>query len=451
MAQTPLRILFISGFVPPHAPMGAVRTGKLAAHWRAQGHDVRTIAVSPPGAAVDPAAHPWLYYIPYEEPGRWVTRLKAALNPAAPPAAPGNGAEAASAAPDATRIRNLGLTDLYRQIVQFPDRHRAWIGEAVRLATSWQDTWKPDLIYSSGPPHSGQVIAARLSSRFGIPWIAEMRDLWIDDPYLDRHPWLKPFHDWFARTVSSRAQGFVVVTEEARHGLKQAFPEKPVVLSYNGYDPADFEGMDVVDPLDPQRLTIVHAGIIYLGRRDPTPLFEAIKSLGADAAKIRCLFYSDANGAVAALARKMKLEGSVEIRDAVPRTQILRVEREVDILLECRWMDPRGDGVIPGKLFEYIGARRPILSLGSLTGEAAAIVRDNGLGLASNDPETIKAMLVEALAVKAQAGRLPDRPAGDDKFRRETQFRKIDTLMRELLHARSAAPAAILRAEQNGA
>ena len=72
------------------------------------------------------------------------------------------------------------------------------------------------------------------------------------------------------------------------------------------------------------------------------------------------------------------------------------------------WIDPAGDGVIPGKLFEYIGARRPILSLGSLSGEAAAIVRDNRLGLASNDPEEIKAMLVACLAAKARLGRLPD-------------------------------------------
>ena len=110
------------------------------------------------------------------------------------------------------------------------------------------------------------------------------------------------------------------------------------------------------------------------------------------------------------------------------------MEREADILLECRWIDAAGDGVIPGKLFEYIGARRPILSLGSLTGEAAAIVRDNRLGLASNDPAEIKAMLLQCLEIKAALGCLPDRAADvDDKFRRDTQFRKIDALIRDLL------------------
>ncbi len=245
-----------------------------------------------------------------------------------------------------------------------------------------------------------------------------------------------------SRTPCCRgAKGFVVVTNEARERLTH-MTDKPVLLSYNGYDPKDFEGLDEAAPLDPERLTIVHAGTIYPGRRDPTALFKAIASLGEDRRKIRCLFYSDANGSVAALARQAGVEDCVEIREAAPRRQILKVEREVDILLECRWIDPAGDGVIPGKLFEYIGARRPILSLGSLTGEAAAIVRDNNLGLVSNDPEEIKAMLVQALAVKAKAGRLPDRAQGaDDKFRRETQFRRIDGFVRDILASRSQASA----------
>ena len=137
--------------------------------------------------------------------------------------------------------------------------------------------------------------------------------------------------------------------------------------------------------------------------------------------------------AVAALADQYGVRACVEIRNAVPRPEILRVQRQVDILLECRWQDAVGDGVIPGKLFEYIGARRPILSLGSLTGESAEIIRQNGLGLASNDPDEIKSMLVKAMAIKAKSGRLPDSiAANQDGFRREIQFRKIDELFEPL-------------------
>jgi hypothetical protein len=219
-----------------------------------------------------------------------------------------------------------------------------------------------------------------------------------------------------------------------------AITDLPVLTSYNGFDPEDFAGMDNVEPFDRGRLTIVHAGVIYPGRRDPTPLFKAIAALSEDKRKIRCLFYHDANGSVATLVGRYGLGSCVEIRDAIPRPEILRVERQADILLECRWQEAAGDGVIPGKLFEYIGARRPILSIGSLTGESADIIRDNSLGLVSNDPEKIKAMLLDALVVKARLGRLPDHVATNyDLFRREIQFRKIDDLIDTTLLAKSAA------------
>ena len=444
MAQTPLRILFVSGYLPPQAPIGAVRPGKLEEYWRNSGHDVRTIAIALPSnaSARDEASHPSVHYLPYEEPGRLITRLKSAFKrswiiqfiprPGRSARHPSTQSQASRSA-NAGSIAKLGLVDFYRQALLFPDRYRSWIKPAIRLGLSWQGHWKPDLIYSSGPPHSGQVVAARLASRFRVPWIAELRDLWIGDPYFDRHRLLKPFHDRFAQTTLSRARAFVVVTNEARERLGR-ITAKPVLLSYNGYDPKDFEGLESVQPLDRERLTIVHAGTIYPGRRDPTPLFKAIAALGEKRKKIRCLFYSDTNGSVAALTRQIGIEECVEIREAVPRSQILCVERQADILLECRWQDPAGDGVIPGKLFEYIGARRPILSLGSLTGEAAAIVRDNSLGLVSNDPDEIKAMLMECLEVKARLGRLPDLVLGaDSRFGRETQFEKIDGLIRDML------------------
>ena len=426
-----LRILFVSGFMPPHAPVGAVRNAKLESYWRQAGHDVRTIAVALPAGGDATPPHPDLYYLPHQEPGRWITQLKAALT--ALPKKKSSGTAPGRQAAQAGTPGKPDLKDLYRQILTFPDRYRAWSRAAIALARSWEGSWKPDLIYSSGPPHSGQVVAARLATRWTVPWICEMRDLWIGDPYSDRHPLVTPFLHRFARRILAKASGFVVVTEGSRQRLR-TMTSRPVVLSYNGYDPADFAGMDNVAPLDAAHLTIIHAGTIYPGRRDPSALFRAIAGLGEQRHKIRCLFYSDTTGSVAALAQQAGIADSVEIRDAMARTQILRVERQADILLECRWIDPAGDGVIPGKLFEYIGARRPILSLGPLTGEAAAIVRDNGLGLASNDPDEIKAMLLKALETKAALGRLPDRPAHlDDAFRRDTQFHKIDGLLGELL------------------
>lgn len=428
MTRSRRRILFVTGFFPPNAPMGAVRVGKLEQYWRTRECDVRVLALDLPAPSRrEETAGATVFRIPVALPQKTPQAHKAARRRASEPR-PRQAAEEASQP-------KAGLADLYRDILFFPDRYRSWVKPAVRLALSWAGAWRPDVIYSSGPPHSGHLVAARLCARLGVPWIAELRDLWLGNPYEDVHPLIRPLHAVVAKRALRRAQAYVVVTRGARTRM-QAIADRPAVVAYNGFDPADFAGLECVEPLDPERLTIVHAGSIYAGRRDPAPLFAAMRALSDKCALVRCIFFHDSWGSIAALTRRHGLAHCVEIRDPVPRTDILRLERQADILLECHWRDPAGDGVIPGKLFEYIGARRPILSLGSVTAEAAEIVRSNHLGLAANEPEEIRAMLLQSLEAKARHKRLPDlAPLAKDAFCFEAQFQKIDGLFETILRA----------------
>src|SRR5207253_3208692 len=136
----PLRILFVSGFFPPHAPIGAVRPGKLEQHWRAAGHDVRVIAIDLPSekSAREKPPDANVYYTDYREPGRVITNLKSTLH----------GFQQASG----RAVNNAGAAEFYRQALLLPDRFRSWIRPAVGLGLSWQSDWQPDVIYSSGPP-----------------------------------------------------------------------------------------------------------------------------------------------------------------------------------------------------------------------------------------------------------------------------------------------------------
>src|SRR5205085_3361445 len=73
-------------------------------------------------------------------------------------------------------IDRPGVAEFYRQALFLPDRFRSWIRPAVRLGRSWR-FWQPHLIYSSGPPNSGHIVASLLAKRLMIPWVAEFRDL----------------------------------------------------------------------------------------------------------------------------------------------------------------------------------------------------------------------------------------------------------------------------------
>ena len=124
---------------------------------------------------------------------------------------------------------------------------------------------------------------------------------------------------------------------------------------------------------------------------------------------------------------------SVRVHAGVPQSEMLDLEAAVDALLLLRWDDPGEESVIAGKVFEYIGAGRPILSVGSVKGEVATIIRDNGFGVVTKDPAEIAETLRSWLAIKRREGRLPGLDAEPRlKFDRVIQFAKVEGFLDSL-------------------
>ena len=440
------RILFVSGYWPPLAPVGAVRPPKQARHWTALGHQVRVLAVrnldlwavsgnAAAGAAPPPALNRFGQPVAFEpDPvsGADVAHLPWREDP--PPSVPAaasagdGGARAMAEATPAT-----GLKGLYHALATTPDRYGRWVREWSAPAAALARDWRADLIYSSGPPQCSHQLASAAARGSGVPWVAELRDLWVGNPYVSR-----PFPlSWWSARLADRAlpaaRGFVTVTEGAADVMRARYG-KPVEVAMNGFDPEDYAGLDAPAPLDPARLTIIHAGTIYAGRRDARPLLEAMTLLPpAQRERISVHFWHDEGAYVTGVVNQLGLQGQVTFHGLVPRREILRIEREADVLLLCRWDDPAEDAVIPGKLFEYIGARRPILSVGSTRGEAAGIVRAGPFGLVSNTPAEIAGWLAQRLDEKAAHPRLPDLPADRAApYDRALQFAKVDAFARTL-------------------
>lgn len=433
------RILFVTGFFPPYSPLGAVRPPALAAYWRARGHEVRVIALENPsvtGKVPLPLPPGHVTYIPFAMPGGGVERVAAGVKGAlrrlaARPAAASAPPSPPPAAPTEEGGGAMGyLRRLYQYSVQFPDRYRSWTGPGVAAGLALARDWRPDLVYSSGPPHSAHIVASRIARRAGLPWVVELRDVWANNPYVPNPAPVELAQRLLSRGVLRQASACVTLTATAAAEVG-ALTGRPTVVSFNGHEREDFAGLDDVPALDAHRLTIIHAGVIYAGRRDPVDLFQALAILGPERHAVRVLFYHDELASVLRRAEQAGVADCIEIHRPIPRAEILRVERGADVLLLCRWANPRDDGIIPGKLFEYIGARRPVLAVGSTTGEAAAIIREGGFGVVSNSPMEIAGQLRRWIAEKrAAGGRLPDLPAPPtEAFLRETQFAKLDRLL----------------------
>ena len=147
------------------------------------------------------------------------------------------------------------------------------------------------------------------------------------------------------------------------------------------------------------------------------------------------IFFHDEYDYVRGLAQTYGVMDQVEFRPMVPRHDVLALERQADLLLLAHWDDPRGDAIIPGKVFEYIGARRPIIATASASSEVAQIVRQGNFGLSGATPDEIAAHLSYWIEEKHKAGgRVPDLPAEPiADFTRDRQFEKVDALINQIL------------------
>ena len=175
-------------------------------------------------------------------------------------------------------------------------------------------------------------------------------------------------------------------------------------------------------------------GSIYRGFRDPSVLFAAIALLPDDLrTRINVEFFSDAGDAILDTAAAHQVEGAVAVKPRVPYRRALALQMEGDVLLLLQSSDPRDEGNLPAKLFEYLYARRPILFIGYERGIAARLVIERKAGLVSNSPVEIRDQLQRWLEDK-RAGRLGRLdPSVCLGLGRDDQYAKLEHLLEEIL------------------
>jgi glycosyltransferase involved in cell wall biosynthesis len=322
------------------------------------------------------------------------------------------------------------LVRIYRATVGMPDGQVGWIPFALAAGRSLGRDWNPDLVYSTALPFSSHLVASRLARRFGCPWIAEYRDFFAGNPYQDTPAWRDAIDRRVEAAVMRSAAASVTISPPMAEELARRHG-KPAVSVPNGYDPEDFAAADAPAPFDPEMLTILYTGIIYPGRRDPSPLFAALAGLAPEErARIELRFHGQDLRGVAEMARRHGVEDRVRVGAAVPYRTSLAWQKQADVLLLLLWDDPREQGVCPAKLFEYAGAGRPVLSLGYSGGVAADLIRTRGLGHVGSDAGAIAAALRAWLAQKRAGGvAAPPEDARAGLSRRD-QFNRLRDFLR---------------------
>ena len=411
------RVLVIAYDFPPHGAIGTMRTLRLVRQLDAQGWNVTVLTGAPstylPGTPMEPALESLV-------PARvHVLRVPAlrpfnALKRHARGRRSGSASSANGGAPSTTEDRQTpswasrlsGMTDLIEAALDIPDKESGWIAPAVaRGVRHMVQSGRPDVLYSSAPPWSGQAVALMLATASRLPWVADFRDPWARAPWRE---WRQPFRQRAAalleRRVVRRADTVLFVTEANRSEFAAFYGASSadrLQVVPNGCDPTEIES---IQPLAPRKeFVLLHAGTLY-GARSPMPVIEALARLaargGLDRNRFRLRLLGNVSLAVdlPAECRRLGIADLVELVPRVTRAESLQEMKSASALLLVQ----TGTTVsVPGKAYEYLAAGRPILAL-SEEGETAALVRASGVGVSVRPDapsDTIEGALLDIVAM----------------------------------------------------
>lgn len=318
---------------------------------------------------------------------------------------------------------------LWRNFVHVPDEAVGWVPEAVRRGLEITEEWRPDVILASSGPPSSFLVAARISKRSRVPWVADYRDLWTGNPSSMRFGWREKIDARLERRVLASAAATISVNDHIT-GILSDMHGKPSHTIWNGYDDSDLNEAIGVRPEPSDQLLVRHMGTIYEGHRDPSPLFEALHDDAQLREKVRIEFYGRNLANLRALIERYSIANAVSTLEAVSRADALRLEAASDALLLLTSPDPVEQGSLPGKFFEYVGIGRPILQVGSPS-LGARLVVERGLGWGVANASQARDALLEMLDAKSTAGSLTGlSPEQRADFSRAGQIERLREVLR---------------------
>ncbi len=317
-----------------------------------------------------------------------------------------------------------------------PDARVFWVSPSVTFLKKYLKTNPVDAIVTTGPPHSMHLIGMRLKRLTGITWIADFRDPWTDIEFYDKmmlSKWADKQHRKLEKQVHQQADAVIKVSPYWINRDQDLEPQKMVVIT-NGYDEEDFAHEP---PALDEKFLISHVGTLA-NDRNPRILWEAIKDLekevpgfGSDL-QIQVMGKTDAS--VLESAQSMGVDKYLVNTGYVAHSEAIRIMQASHILLllinDVAFNAP---GRMTGKIFEYLAARRPILLIGPVDGDAAQVIADtqSGASVGFGDLEGLKKILTDYYALY-KSGSLNLQSKGYEQYARRNTTRKLAELLEEV-------------------
>lgn len=307
-----------------------------------------------------------------------------------------------------------------------PDARRFWIKKALRELPEIIAREGIDTVVTSGPPHSLHLIGLGLRKQLPIGWVADFRDPWTEIGYFEA---LLPGkraqrrHKELELEVLVSADRILTTSHTTREAFEK-LTSRPVYVVTNGYDGSVGNGRQPEGDF-----VLAHIGSL-LSDRNPIPLWNALKNLKdrdpGFGQRLRLELTGLVSNEIEQSLRDSGLWEQTLVRPYVPHREALALQRQAQVLLLVEIDSPQTRGILPGKLFEYMAAARPVLAIGPEGWEAAEMVSESrcGKGFTYGQQHALEEQL-EAWYKAYLGGTLNQNPDGAKRYHRKTLTEKL--------------------------
>ena len=285
--------------------------------------------------------------------------------------------------PSSKLTRLLNILNKVLSIFLIPDSKVLWLPFAISAATNLLKTQKFNAVITTSPPHSIHFAGMYLQRRFKIPWIADFRDGWVGGEFQNEILFFQQrINQWLQSKVLERADHIVAVSEGLALFLKKNLHgnDRKFTTITNGFDSEDFIRAPKREAQD-NKFTFCHCGAVT-AISDPDPFFSGLKKALLNRPNLRNKVRVEFVGHVllekfAKTIRELGLSDIISLTGYKSHDQALSHMKSADVLL-LTLSEKISPGFIPGKLFEYLGAQKPILAI-IPPGDSSSILMQSGI------------------------------------------------------------------------
>jgi len=315
-----------------------------------------------------------------------------------------------------------------------PDARKFWIKPSVRFLKKYLKKHPVDILITTGPPHSLHLIGLGLKNAFPkLKWIADFRDPWTAISYY-KHLKLTSYANRRHHNLENKVLKNANLVLATSYTDAENFKEKGAnsVPITNG-----FESREIPEKSPSDKFVLSYVGILEQ-LRNPSYLWEILKKLIGDFPEFEksfeLKFVGKIDDKILHDLENSVLKKHLNIKNYLPHEQSLNEMQNSDLLLLTNFPKEESKGIIPGKFFEYLQTKNPILSLGPKDADVEKILEETHCGkhFTSQDSDAIREYILSVFS-SWKSGNSETTPQNIENYSRKNLTRKLSLLMDDLV------------------